>query len=247
ARMLANDGSRLPTAALISSAADMGRFLVAQLRTDSSDLLSATGLAQMHAGGAPSAGFSYAFGWRDGTIAGERAVHHGGIVPNFRGKMVLLPDRRLGVVVLTNVSSAIPWPIAPTSHVMADDIAAALIGVKLPVPSDKHRWLFGAISAAMLLVIINQLRGLLRVLRGPKPGDSALAARISIVTDLAFVAAVAFVVPRMAGLAWNELLAVAPDVAWWLIAAATLSLVTVGARLMRRAPKNVSDTPGLQR
>lgn len=139
ARTLPHEGDRLPTAALISSAADMGRFLVAQLRTDSSDVLSAAGFAQMHAGGAPSNGFSYAFGWRDGTIAGERAVHHGGIVPHFRGKIVMLPDRRLGVVVLTNVSSAIPWPIAPTSHVMADEIAAALMGVTLPVPSDTHR------------------------------------------------------------------------------------------------------------
>jgi hypothetical protein len=53
-------------------------------------------------------------------------------------------------------------------------------------------------------------------------------------SDLAFVAAVAFVIPRLAGLSWSELLSVAPDVAWWLIIAATVSLVTVGARLVRR-------------
>ncbi|MEO6444073.1 MAG: serine hydrolase domain-containing protein, partial [Gemmatimonadaceae bacterium] len=234
ARTLPPEGDRLPTAGLISSAADMGRFLVAQLRTDSSELLSAAGLAQMHTGGAPSDGFSYAFGWRDGTLAGERAVHHGGIVPNFRGQMVMLPDQRLGVVVLTNVSSAIPWPIAPTSHVMADEIAAALIGVTPSAPSGKHRWLFGAIGAAMLLVIISQLRGLLRILRGGNSGDRAPRAGLSMVTDLAFVAAVAFVIPRLAGLSWSSLLSVAPDVAWWLILAATLSLVTVGARLVRR-------------
>lgn len=192
----------------------------------------AAGLAQMHTGGAPADGFSYAFGWRDGTIAGERAVHHGGIVPHCRGKMVMLPDRRLGVVVLTNVSSAIPWPIAPTSHVMADEIAAALIGVTLPVPSDTHRWLFGAIDAAMLLVTLGQLRGLRRILRGRNSGDRAPRAAMSTVTDLAFVAAVAFVIPRLAGLSWSELLSAAPDVAWWLIIAATVSLVTVWARLV---------------
>lgn len=235
ARTLPHEGSRLPTAALISSAADMGHFLVAQLRTDSSDLLSAAGLAQMHTGGAPSAGFSYAFGWRDGTIAGENAVHHGGIVPNFRGKMVMLPDRRLGVVVLTSVSSAIPWPITPTSHVMADEIAAALIGEPLPTPSGKHRWLFGLIAAAMLLIIISQLRGLLRIYRGPGKGDRGPRARISLLMDLAFVAAVAFVLPQLAGLSWGELLSVAPDVAGWLVIAATLSLVTAWARVARGA------------
>ncbi len=234
ARTLPHEGDRLPTAALISSAADMGRFLVAQLRTDSSGLLSAAGFAQMHTGGSPSDGFSYAFGWRDGTIAGERAVHHGGVVPHFRGKMVMLPNRSLGVVVLTNVSSAIPWPIAPTSHVMADEIAAALIGVTPPVPSDKHRWLFGVIGAAMLLVTLSQLRGLLRIVRGRNNGDSVPRARMSTFTDLAFVAAVAFVIPRLAGLSWSELMSAAPDVAWWLITAATVSLVTVGARLVPR-------------
>ncbi|MEP6506895.1 MAG: serine hydrolase domain-containing protein [Gemmatimonadales bacterium] len=233
ARTLPYEGDRLPTAALISSAADMGRFLVAQMRTDSSELLSAAGFAQMHTGGAPSIGFSYAFGWRDGTIAGEHAVHHGGIVPNFRGKMVMLPDRHIGVVVLTNVSSAMPWPIAPTSHVMADEIAAALMGVPLPVPSNKHRWLFAAIAAAMLLVILNQLRGLLRILRGRNKGDRTPRAAMSMFMDLAFVAAVAFVIPRLAGLSWGALLTTAPDVAWWLIIAATVSLATAVARMWR--------------
>lgn len=234
ARTLPSEGSRLPTAALISSAADMGRFLVAQLRTDSSSLLSAAGLAQMHTGGAPSAGFSYAFGWRDGTIAGERAVHHGGIVANFRGKMVMFPNQKLGVVVLTNVSSMIPWPVAPASHVMADDIAAALIGVALPVPSDKHRWLFGAIFAVMLLLPMLQLRSLLRIIRGQNIGGSRLRIGILTFIDLVFVAGVAFVIPRLARLSWSELLSVAPDVSWWLIIEVTLSLLTVGARFKHR-------------
>ena len=234
ARTLPHEGDRLPTAALISSAADMGRFLAAQMRSDSSGLLSAAGFARMHTGGAPSDGFSYAFGWRDGTIVGERAVHHGGIVPNFRGKMVMLPARHLGVAVLTNVSSAIPWPIAPTSHALADDIAAALVGVTLPVPSDTHRWLFTAIGAAMLLVILSQLRGLLRILRGRNNGDRAPRAGTSIFMDLAFVAAVVFAIPRLAGRSWSALLSGAPDVAWWLIIAAALSLATSGARVARR-------------
>jgi len=233
ARNLPDDGSRLPTAALMSSAADLGRYLVAQLRVESSELLTADGLVQMHTGGAPSAGFSYAFGWRDGKIAGEHAVHHGGIVGNFRGKMVMLPERHLGVVVLTNVSSMIPWPVAPTSHVMADDIAATLIGARLPVPSDKHRWLFGIITAAIVVLTLMQLRGLLRIIRGPKDGERTLRAGISTFTDLAFVAAVAFVIPRFAMLSWPELLFAAPDIAWWLIIAATLSLATVCARMMR--------------
>ncbi len=230
ARTLPNEGSRLPTAALISSAADLGRFLVAQMRTDSNELLSPAGLVQMHTGGAPSNGFSYAFGWRDGTIAGVHAIHHGGIVPNFRGKMVMFPDRHLGVVVLTNVSSAIPWPIAPTSHVMADDIAAALVGVALPVPSDKHRWLFAAISAGMLLITLLQVRGLLLIFRDRRESKRVVRALIASFVDLAFVAAVVFAIPRFALLSWGEILAAAPDVAWWLIIACALGLAKIGVR-----------------
>ena len=234
ARTLPHEASRLPTAALISSAADMGQFLVAQLRTDSTKILSSAGLAKMHTGGAASEGFSYAFGWRDGRVAGEPAVHHGGIVPNFRGKMVMFPERRLGVVVLTNVSSAIPWPIAPTSHVMADEIAAALIGKPQPDPSEKHRWLFGVIGAVMCLIIINQLRGLLRIYWGRNNGYSGRRVGFSALADLAFVAAVAFVIPGLAGLSWSQLLSWAPDIAGWLILAATLSLITAGARVAFR-------------
>ncbi|MEO7998185.1 MAG: serine hydrolase domain-containing protein [Gemmatimonadaceae bacterium] len=235
ARTLRYEADRLPTAALISSAADLGRFLVAQLSSDSSEVLRASGFAQMHTGGAPSAGFSYAFGWRDGTIAGEHAVHHGGIVPNFRGKMVMLPERRLGVVVLTNVSSAIPWPIAPTSHVMADEITAALIGVPLPTPANRHRWLFGGVAAAMLLITLGQLRGLMKIVRSRTNTERAPRARVSMFVDLTFVAAVAFVVPRLAGLSWSEMLAGAPDVAWWLIVSAALSLATAARRAAQPA------------
>ncbi len=236
ARTLPHEADRLATAALISSAADLGRFLVAQLDTTPGDLLSVAGFQRMHAGGAPTNGYSYAFGWRDGTVAGERAVHHGGIVPNFRGKMVMLPERRVGVVVLTNVSSAIPWPIAPASHVMADEITATLIGVPPAKPSNEHRLLFGAVAIAMLLISLNQLRGLRLAIRRENRGISRTRTVVSILSELTFVAAVAFLLPRAARLSWHNLLAAAPDVAWWLIFGASISILSVGAHL-RRLPR----------
>lgn len=74
----------------------------------------------------------------------------------------------------------------------------------------------------------------MRIVRGRNNGDLARRAGKSMFANLAIVAVVAFVIPRLAGLSWNELRSAAPDVAWWLIIAATMSLGTVGARLVRR-------------
>ncbi|WP_019588174.1 serine hydrolase domain-containing protein [Deinococcus apachensis] len=136
--LLPYEADRLPTAAIISSAGDLGHYLIAQLsggRYAERRVLSAAGVAQMHRGtvAAPGENFRYAMGWREGPVRGVPAIHHGGILPHFRGKMVLLRETGWGVAVLTNVSSVLP--LVPTSHRMADDIAASLVGVPLPGPS----------------------------------------------------------------------------------------------------------------
>ena len=102
------------------------------------------------------------------------------------------------------------------------------------VSSDKHRWLFGAIGAAMLLITLTQLRGVLPVVRDRNSGDRDPRAGSSIFPELTFAAAAACVIPRLAGLSWSELLSAAHDAAWWLIIAATVRLITVGTRLAPR-------------
>lgn len=236
---LAGEPARLPTAGLISSAEDLGRFLTMFLRqgwVGETQFLAAETVRQAQIGGAPSDGFSYAFGWRDGRIGGVRAVHHGGIVPDFRGKMVMLPDSGWGVVVLTNVSSAIPWPITPTSHRLADDIAARLAGQALPSPESRHRKTFALIAAAMFGLLLLQLRTLaheVRAVRHParEPGASRRAWR-AIVIDVAFLAAMAML-PGVVGLSWAELRAGGPDLAWWLVAMASLGAMTLACRVVR--------------
>jgi CubicO group peptidase (beta-lactamase class C family) len=234
---LREDAGRLPTAALVSSAEDLGHFLGMQLqqgRYGDRSLLGAPFVSQMHAGAAPSEGFAYAFGWRDGQLAGVRAVHHGGIVPDFRGKMVMLPESGWSVAVLTNVSSAVPWPIAPVSHRLADDIAAHLEGRPFPDVASTHRVFFAVVAAAMLLLVAAQLRTLRRAWSAGSSRPSApRRAWRSNVVDVAFVGMVA-VLPRYIGVRWTDLLRGAPDVGWWMLVLAALSLATVLARLTRR-------------
>ncbi len=224
---------RLPTAALISSAQDMAQFLIAQLADgvyDGRRVASAASVAAMHTGGAPSEGFSYAFGWRDGAIGGVRAVHHGGITPNFRGKMVMLPDSGWGVVVLTNASTGIPMPLTPTSHRLADDIAAYLVGTALPPATSPHRTRWLLLAALLAGVLVSQVRGLWRLWRAPRVASRGRAWRMA-AFDVVVGAALALVPPRFFGVSWPEMPAVAPDLAWWLLVMATLCIASALIRI----------------
>ena len=80
-RDLPAEPGRLPTAALISSANDLGRFMRAQLRggeLDGARVATAQSVAAMHRPLVQLQGFGYAMGWHVSSIGTEPAVHHGG-------------------------------------------------------------------------------------------------------------------------------------------------------------------------
>ncbi len=56
--------------------------------------------------------YSYGFGWQLVTVNGHRIVIHGGTLTGFRSSLMRLPDDKLTVIVLTNVSNANPALIA---------------------------------------------------------------------------------------------------------------------------------------
>lgn len=219
-RQLPLEMDRLPTAALMSSANDLGRFMRAQLRggeLDAVRVASDSTVAAMHRPLVQADGFAYAMGWRVSKIGDETAVHHGGIVPNYRGKMVMLPERGLGVVVLTNASTVIG---SPTSHRIADGIAMIISGQQL-APSSRIslRWVLIGVAFGMVLITVLQLRGVVRALRAPRSVAAA-------VKEIGFAAALVFGLPAILGFGWEELLRQAPDMTVWVIVAATLGVVT---------------------
>ena len=225
------EADRMPTAAVISSAKDLGHFLIAQInqgRFEDHTLLSPAGVAQMHAPAAPGDGFSYGFGWRIGPIKGVEAIHHGGIVPHFRGKMVLLPRDGWGVVVLTNASTSFPLPIMPTSHRMADAIAASLAGHALVEDSYNQSMVYLAITIGLLLVLANQLVGLIRL----RQWHTSVATRrqtrvwIEIALELAWPLLALIALPSLIGLPWSEILRSIPDMGIWVITSMSLGLIT---------------------
>lgn len=207
---------RLPTASVTASAADMAGFLRFQLGDGSwqgTRLLSAAGMEEMHAGAADGDGFRYAFGWRDGTLRGTRAVWHGGVLPEHQGMMILLPEREVGIAVLLNASSTLPMPARPTSHRLATDIAEMALGeTPLPFRMSFSVWLAG-LWLALGAVLIHQLYTVLRVLLGRDPASYPLRAAA---LDAVIMVALGVGLPLYVGLSWPQFALQVPDLTIWI-------------------------------
>jgi CubicO group peptidase (beta-lactamase class C family) len=97
---------KVPGGGLLSSATDLARFAVAIL-TD--QLLTRTTRDMMWAPQMPSDGLGrmvYGLGWQMGITDGVAGVGHGGSQQGTSTTMLLAPDARAGVVVLTNSDAA---------------------------------------------------------------------------------------------------------------------------------------------
>lgn len=233
AATLPHELDRLPTAALISSAGDLARFLIAQRVGVSGGVLSSAGLSAMQTGGIDADGFAYGFGWRVSRLNGVRAVHHGGIVPNFRGKMIMLPDSGWGVVVLTNASSSLPLPIVPTSHRIADAVAGSLVGAPLGDGRSRFRLVHFALLAATMLLLLFQVRGVWRLRARARATPAPRIVLRAMVLDTGWVLFAVLWLPRMIGITWSDMFRGSPDLAWWLVVTLALSVATVVARARR--------------
>jgi CubicO group peptidase (beta-lactamase class C family) len=116
-------GIYLPSGGVCSSARDMARYAAAALDAVNSPLLSAGGLAQMQTAAFSfgSTGWGYGCGWDVFWNEGRRVVCHSGGLPGFNTYLLLVPDARLGVVVLANGEGIFPIQIA-------ERVAGAVLG-----------------------------------------------------------------------------------------------------------------------
>ncbi|MFN3280782.1 MAG: serine hydrolase domain-containing protein [Tabrizicola sp.] len=230
---LPEEPGRLATAGVISTAADMARFLRFQLGDgawEDGRLLGPALMAEMQRGTTEGDGFRYAMGWRESRIGAFRALHHGGILPDFRGKMVLLPELGNAVVVLTNASTLMPLPAAPTSHRLADEIARNLVGEPLRSSTFGFGTAVLAVWSGLVLLLAAQLRALVR----PRPRKRWPWVRA--VCDLGAALALTLLPPLAFGLSWQDLWLGAPDLVIW----SALMIALVGAQCVRGARRTVA-------
>ncbi|MFD4293695.1 serine hydrolase domain-containing protein [Rhodococcus sp. NPDC058505] len=159
----------LPDGYLISTAGDLGHYLEFQM-TGSFDgvrLLSEAGLALMHApavpiadDGALSGVDDYGFGWGAGSVAGQPVVRHDGDLANYHSNLGFLPDRGVGLVVLTAAN-----PVLVDSGTAFDGAMAMLAGDGAPSISNAFTVTYvvvGAVAAVALLAMVLATRGQVR-------------------------------------------------------------------------------------
>lgn len=239
---------RLPTAGLISSAADLATYLQALMQEDGiPGVISRQGLKRLFTPTAPGDGFSYAMGWRvsiwpDRQGQNTRVIHHGGVLPHYRGKLVMLPDLKAGVVVLTNASTALPFPLAATSHRVADGVARSLLGQPLPSQTLNLSMMYLVVTLAAALVLWAELRKLLGLKRWRIAAQERPRAALSreIAWELLGLIALLIGVPLLMRVTWSEMLRSSPDLAWWMLTLAGLNAAGTAYKLRittrRRAP-----------
>jgi hypothetical protein len=181
------------------------------------------------------------------------AVHHGGTLPHFRGKMVLLPEERWGVVVLTNASSFVG---SPTSHRVADGVAGMLVGQDPDETSLGLGRLYLLIALGMLLITFNQAKNVLslrrwraELARQASKGHVLLRRVVlPIAFEIAWPLLLLIGLPRFLGIPWSALVLFWPDVGYWtiLVASVWLGVGLLKAALAFATLRRIAGVPAKQ-
>ncbi len=225
---------RLPTASIITSARDLGRFLAVHLgrgQVGETRILSETSAGVIQTGAADAGTFTYAMGLRAGTTAGLPSLWHGGTLPSYRGAIVLLPKQNSAIVVLTNVSTM----FVDHPREIAAAIAALMHDRPLPPPFRPLRHIYFVVAAASLVLAAMQLRSLLRAARAPRPAPIGRTVLLDVAVPLALI----FAVPRFIGIPWRSIFESAPDIALMAGLLIAMSIATGAIKLWR----NKRSTP----
>lgn len=217
---------RLPTASIITTADDLARFALSHLGLGP-QLLTPESLSLAHRGAAPAEGFSYAMGWREGTTAGVPSLWHGGALPSYRGAVVLLPQSRSAVIVLTNSSSL----FADHAREIAAGIVALLEKRPLPPGFRPLRTTYAVVAALCLAAVALQTRSLRRAMRH----EGAAPKRFTVVLlDFALPLGVLLALPRLTRISYQAMWEGAPDIVTTVAVLLLLGLITGAAKLRLR-------------
>ncbi len=216
---------RLPTASIITCADDLARFARSHLGVGP-QLLTPQSLALVHRGAAQAEGFSYAMGWREGPTAGVGSLWHGGALPSYRGAVVLLPQSKSAVIVLTNASTV----FGDHTREIASGVVALLEERPVPTGIRPLRTTYAAIAVLSVGIIALRVRALRRAMKnkGKAPKRAAV-----VVLDLLVPLAVVLAVPGLMGVSPRAMWEGAPDIVTTVGVVLLLGLMTGVVKLRR--------------
>jgi CubicO group peptidase (beta-lactamase class C family) len=254
----------LPAGFINSSAEDVTHYLIAHLnegRYEGTRVLSPSGIAEMHKPavqtGIPDASrTAYGMGWFVGDANGVPTVQHGGDPASFHADLVLVPESKWGVVVLTNGQNGM-------NNARIDGIAAGvtslLLGKEPPVVASNSArptvlmWVMIVLAVQILGIVWSAIL-LRRWHRNPsrRPrGWFRMAIRIvpSFLANLLWVLLAIFVVPFPAGAPLLALPMFVPDLGYPLLLSVGIALgwgllrpVLVFGALRRQEVKDAGAT-----
>lgn len=225
-----------PTGALVASADNMARYLAMMLQGGQAargPVLSTTATTAMLTPASPPGAsallgsefrYRYAEGWFVGPFgAAPDARWHLGNLASFAAWMVLLPEQRLGVVVLLNANSELPFFEANSAF---SRIPVGVVNLLAGQPTPAGPGVQTAYAKlGLVLAGLTVLVGLL--------GWLALRARRAWpAVALASAAAAAGSVVTLGALGWRGWLSFAPDLAAWLAFVLGLSTLPLVRRLI---------------
>ena len=220
----------VPAGYLISSAADMTHYLLAQLsggRYHDTSVISARGVDELHRPtvATPMKGTSYAMGWFVGPINGIPAIHHQGETFNFHANAVLVPESRTGVIVLMNAENSLDLFSAGRMGTIAEGVTSLLLGREpAPRPSNIVSFLAYAVLFGLLAVQTRAIVRSARALRNGRPGTRRRIG-MSLVLSLGWAVLVLVLVPRQLGLPLLTLAQGLPDLAYLLLVSGVAALL----------------------
>ncbi len=163
-----------PSGFLISSAEDMTHYLIAQLNGGTygnHQLLSPQGIATLHTPSAKMSPLSsYGMGWVIQRQPGATEIWHNGDVSNFHSNLLLLPDQRIGIVILINASRAYNGAAV---NIPIEGVAAILRGESLTASTNPAVSLIPQmlLLAALLIPILWIIGSYLSIRRWHQHGE----------------------------------------------------------------------------
>jgi CubicO group peptidase (beta-lactamase class C family) len=237
------ESSLVPAGFLTSSAEDMTHYLTAQLDGGAhagTHVLSPGGTEEMLRAAADmhNGGSQYAMGWVRSQLGSDLSVWHDGTtIVGFASHVVLLPERHIGVVVLSNVYSFGPSDFADPLGTIAEGVAVQQAG-SVQAPNAVNLTTAFAIFDGLALGLMSLAVGsLVHLLRGRatgfrrRPVAVVLRVVVPLVWELVLpLGLLALLVLPLLGPLPVMLLA-APDVTWWLLALSVVLFATGVARI----------------
>ncbi len=244
----------LPAGYLVSTAEDMGHYVIAQLNHGTFEavrVLSSGGTATMHRAAVPAAqtDTSYGMGWFVGPVNGIPAVFHQGETFGYHANIVLIPGSDQGVVVLMNAENSQDLFFRGRMGTVAAGVASLIEGRQPPSPPS-NTGLFTAyalVLGAICIQVLGMLRSATNLRRRRLPGGRLglrLRTTLALVGNLAWALVILVLLPRQLGAPLPTLAQGLPDLAYALLASGVVALGWGAARTVWTYIAFRGGTPG---